>query len=114
MNTMMIENGNAVANEAAWSPSSRPASSSPMAMAPSSVENNTRDQVGGLRWPPAVSIFMTNEPESDDVMKNKTTKMIPTMENSVPSGKSPNTVNSEPSGDTSPSVTKSASPKSCR
>src|SRR5690625_4044237 len=114
MNTMMIENGSAVAKEAAWSPSSPPANNRPMAIAPSSPENITRDQVGGLGWPPAVSMFMTREPESDEVMKNSTTSSTPMMENTVPKGRSCRTVNREPSGETSLSTTRSASPNNCR
>src|SRR5699024_1784825 len=110
---MMTENGNAVASDAACNPSSPPANSNPMAMAPSSTENKTRDQVGGLGCPPAVNMFCTRDPDSEEVMKNNTTRTLAITENTPPSGKTSSTVNSEPSGETTPSVTRSASPH-CR
>src|SRR5699024_7170487 len=70
-----------------------PANRRAMASTPSSTAKSTRDQIGGLGWPPEASISMTNEPESEDVMKKMATNRMAIIENMPPSGKSLRTSN---------------------
>src|SRR5699024_4525216 len=73
------------------------------------------DQIGGLGWPPEASISMTNEPESEDVMKKMATNRMATIEKMPPNGKSLRTSNNAASTTTPSCVsTKSAAPKNCR
>src|SRR6056297_1859722 len=84
---MITVNGSAAAIAAVCSADSPPASSSTAATTPSLNAQNTRCQTGGLSWPPEVSVSITSEPESDDVTKKVTTRMVATSEDTEANGK---------------------------
>src|SRR5690554_836554 len=66
--------GKPVETAMACKPTKPPPSISTMATTPSKVHQNTRCGVGALTFPPAAMVSITKEPESDDVIKNTTTK----------------------------------------
>src|SRR5699024_10837993 len=65
------------------------ASSRAAAKTPSSTAKSTRDQIGGLGWPPDASMSTTSEPESDEVMKKIAITMMAMTESTDPSGRPP-------------------------
>ena len=65
-----------------------------MAITPSMLAQKIRCGVGALTLPPAVMVSITSEPESDEVIKNTTTRTMPISEVMLVSGISPSMLNS--------------------
>src|SRR5690625_2452661 len=76
--------------------SSPPVSSKTIATAPCINDQRTRCQTGVLSPSvPAVIVFITNEPESEEVIKKENTKIIAKMEEYLTKGKFSKNTNSE-------------------
>src|SRR5690606_21941510 len=65
-----------------------------MATRPSNTAQNTRCAIGASTLPPAVMVSITSDPESDEVQKKTITRMIPTIEVTVCSGRCDSIANS--------------------
>src|SRR5690625_5056297 len=87
MSSRITLNGSAVIRDPACREVRPPDSSSAAASRPSSTAHSTRDQIGGLGWPPEASMSTTSEPESEEVMKKIATTMMPRTDSSVVAGK---------------------------
>ncbi len=87
-------NGSPVEITIACRLASPPPSNSAIATAPSKIAQNTRCGTGASTLPPAVMVSITSEPESDEVTKNTTTRMIPMNEVIEASGNSASISNS--------------------
>src|SRR5690625_7518719 len=87
MSSRITLNGSAVIRDPACREVRPPDSSSAAASRPSSTAHSTRDQIGGLGWPPEASMSTTREPESEEVMKKIATRMMPRTDSSVEIGR---------------------------
>src|SRR5699024_5264000 len=86
LSSVVMPHGRALIGDPACRDVSPPESGSAADSTPSSSAHSTRDQIGGVGWPPEASMSTTREPESEEGTKKTATRMVPSTDSSGGAG----------------------------